>query len=43
MQNPLSLQQAIDLFAAHLQFERGLSEETVRAYTSDLRQFHELA
>lgn len=43
MQNPLSLQQAIDLFAVHLRVERALSEETVRAYTSDLRQFHDIA
>jgi integrase/recombinase XerC len=31
---------AVDLFLAHLRHERGLSEETLRAYTTDLAQWH---
>ena len=31
---------AVDLFVAHLRHERGLSGETLRAYTSDLAQWH---
>lgn len=43
MDNPLSLQEAMDRFAGHLRHERGLSGETVRAYAGDLAQFHRFA
>ena len=36
----LDWNRAVDLFLAHLRHERGLSEETLRAYNSDLAQWH---
>lgn len=41
--NPLVMAEAIRRFVVHLRHERGVSEHTLRAYTSDLRQFREFA
>ena len=41
METPLPWQQSTDLFLSHLRYERGLSEETIRAYAGDLAQFHQ--
>jgi len=40
MESQLSLEQSKALFLDYLRHERGLSEETSRAYASDLEQFH---
>lgn len=37
------LAQSAEIFLNHLRHERGLSEATLRAYTSDIRQFREFA
>lgn len=39
MDSSLSWQRAVDLFLTHIRHERGLSEETLRAYGNDLAQF----
>ena len=39
----MRLDQLVDDFAHHLRVERGLSDHTIRAYTSDLDQFIEFA
>ena len=40
METPLTLEQSKALFLDYLRHERSLSEETSRAYASDLEQFH---
>jgi integrase/recombinase XerC len=40
MENPLTLEQSKTVFLNYLRHERSVSEETCRAYASDLEQFH---
>jgi integrase/recombinase XerC len=40
MDNPLTLEQSKTVFLDYLRHERSVSEETCRAYASDLEQFH---
>ncbi len=37
-----TIQQAIDEFIFHCQYEKNLSSKTIKAYTIDLKQFLDL-